>query len=71
MVLKLKLGHLIWTVFLRLKHVPFSSTPPSFDSTVLTLSRDIVHEFEKTHRCQVVGKKADGFNFFTNTYYLT
>ena len=47
MVLKWKLGNLVWTDFLPLKRNSFSSTPPFFDSTVITLSRDIVHKFEK------------------------
>ena len=47
MVLKWKLGQLVWTDLLPLKRISFSSTPPSFDSTVITLSRDIVHKFEK------------------------
>ena len=47
MVLKWKLGQLIGTGFLPLKSISFSSTPTSFDSTVITLSRDIVHKFEK------------------------
>ena len=47
MVLKWKLGQLVWKDLLPLKRISFSSTPPSFDSTVITLSRDIVHKFEK------------------------
>ena len=42
-----KLGQLVWTDLLPLKRISFSSTPPSFDSTVITLSRDIDHKFEK------------------------
>ena len=47
MVLKWKLGQLVWADLLPLKRISFSSTPPSFDSTVITLSGDIVHKFEK------------------------
>ena len=49
MVLKWKLGQLVWMDLLPLKRISFSSTvnAPSFDSTVITLSRDIVHKFEK------------------------
>ena len=47
MVLKWKLGQLVRTELLPLKRISFSSTPLSFDSTVITLSRDIVHRFEK------------------------
>ena len=47
MILKWKLGQLVWTDLLPLKHFSFSSTPLSFGSTVITLSRDIVHKFEK------------------------
>ena len=47
MVLKWKLVKLVKTDLLPLKRSSFSSTPPSFDSTVITLSRDIVHKFEK------------------------
>ena len=47
MVLKRKLGQLVWTDLLPIKRISFSSTPLSFDSTVITLSRDIVHKFEK------------------------
>ena len=47
MVLKWKLGQLVLTDLLPLKRISFSSTPPSFDSTVINLSRDIVHKFEK------------------------
>ena len=45
MVLQWKLGQLVWTD-LHIKRISFSSTPPSFDSTVITLFRDIVHKFE-------------------------
>ena len=48
MVLKWKLGQLIWTDLLPLKRISFSSTPPSFDSTMITLSRGIVHKFENS-----------------------
>ena len=47
MVLKWKLGQLVGMGFLPLKRISFSSTSPSFDSTVITLSSDIVHKFEK------------------------
>ena len=47
MVLKWILGQLVRTDLLPLKHISFSSTPPLFDSTVITLTRDIVHKFEK------------------------
>ena len=47
MVLKWKLGQLVWQDLLPLKQFSFSSTPLSFDSTVITLSRDIVHKIEK------------------------
>ena len=47
MVLKWKLGQLVRTDLLPLKQFSFSSTPLSFDSTVITLSSDIVHKFEK------------------------
>ena len=47
MVLKWKLGQHVQTDLLPLKRISFSSTPPLFDSTVITLSRDIVHKFEK------------------------
>ena len=47
MVLKWKLGQLVWADLLPLKRISFFFNPPSFDSTVITLSRDIVHKFEK------------------------
>ena len=47
MVLEWKLGQLVWTDLLLLKRISLSSTPPSFGSTVITLSGDIVHKFEK------------------------
>ena len=47
MILKWKLGQLIWTDLLPPKRISFSSTPPSFNSAVITLSRDIVNKFEK------------------------
>ena len=46
LVLKLKLVHFVRADFLPLKHISLFSTPPSFDSTVITLSRDIVRMFE-------------------------
>ena len=54
MVLKWKLGQLVGTDLLPLKSIPFSSIPPSFDSTVITLSRDILRKFEKL---KFAGKK--------------
>ena len=60
MVLKWKLGQLVWQDLLPLKQFSFSSTPLSFDSTVITLSRDIVHKFEKTRLCR---KKVDSLYF--------
>ena len=60
MVLECILGQLVWTDLLPLKRISFSSTPPSFDSTVITLSRDIVHKIEKTHPCR---KKVDSLYF--------
>ena len=47
MVLKWKLGQRVWTDRLSLKRISFSSTPPSIDSTMITLSKDIVLKFEK------------------------
>ena len=47
MVLKWKLGQFVWTDLLPLKCISFSSTPLSFDSTVITLPRDTVHKIEK------------------------
>ena len=52
MVLKWKRGQLVRTDPITLKRISFTSTLPSFDSTVVTLSRDIVHKFEKTHICR-------------------
>ena len=51
----IKLGQLVRTDLVPLKRFSFSSTPPSFDSTVITLSRDIVHKFEK--KLTFAGKK--------------
>ena len=59
MVLKWKLGQLVRTDLLPLKRISFSSTPPSFDSTVITLSKDIVHKFEE-HLCR---KNVDSLYF--------
>ena len=47
MVLKWKLGQLVSTDLLPLKSISFSSTPPLYDSTLIILSRDMVHKFEK------------------------
>ena len=68
MVLKWKLGHLVRTDFLPLKRNSFYSTQPSFDSTVIILSRDIVHTFEKL---TFAGKKLTVSTFTTNTHHST
>ena len=52
LVLEWKLGQLVWTDLIPLKRISFTSTLPVFDSTVVTLSRDIVHKFEKIHICR-------------------
>ena len=38
---------IVIVIVLPLKQFSFSSTPLSFNSTVITLSRDIVHKIEK------------------------
>ena len=68
MVLKWKLGQLVRTNPLPLKHTSFSSTPLSFDSTVITLSRDIVHKFEKL---TFAGKKETVCTFLANRHHST
>ena len=47
MVLKWKLGQLVRIDLIPLKRISFTSTPSLFDSTVIPLSRDIVHKVEK------------------------
>ena len=68
MVLKWKLGHLVRTDFLPLKRNSFYPTQPSFDSTVIILSRDVVHKFEKL---TFAGKKLTVSTFTTNTHHST
>ena len=65
MVLKWKFGHLVKVDLLPLKRISFSSILPLFDSTVNTLSRDIVHELKKTpHICRKNKKETLSF-FYT------
>ena len=65
MVLKWKPGQLVWTDLLPLKRISCSSTPPSFDSTVITLSRDIVHKIEKKN--SPLQEKCRQFVLFSQT----
>ena len=39
--LEVEIGSPLWTDFLPLKHISFSSTQPSFHRIVITLSKDI------------------------------
>ena len=65
MVLKCKLGHLIRMDFSNFKQFIFPSTHLSFSSRVLTLSRDIGHDFEIT----VFTGENLTFTFITNAHY--
>ena len=68
MVLKWKRGQLVQTDLLPLKHISFSSTLLSFDSTVITLSWDIVHKFEKL---TFAGKEETACTFLANRNHST
>ena len=63
--LKCKLGHLVLMDFSNFKQFIFPSTCLSFSSRVLTLSRDIGHDFEIT----VFTGENLTFTFITNAHY--